>query len=227
MSKKALFIGFEDCEESTRAFNFLNVCGFETTPVWTKQERSAKLPLHVKEWTGDYLFHFRSYCILKKRLLDRVSVAAINFHPCPPQYPGAGGINWGLYNGDEYSGVTVHYMNESVDDGAILKMYRVQIYPNDTVESLLLRVNSQQLSAFYDFTGDLSKHGEGFLRNQATLSEHDHWGKSVGRMREIDELEIIDKEISKKELERIIRATNIGNFGPKIKIHGYTFKFKG
>jgi methionyl-tRNA formyltransferase len=227
MSKKVLFIGFEDCEESILAFNFLNLCGFETTPVWAKQKRFSKLPLHVKEWSGDYLLHFRSYCILKKRLLDRVSIAAINFHPCSPKYPGAGGINWGLYNEDEHSGVTVHYMNEAVDNGKILKTYKVQIYPNDTVESLLSRVNLQQLNAFYDFAGNLSKHGEKFLQNQLTLSKHEAWGKHVGRMREIDNLETIDREINKEELERIIRATKIGNFGPKIKIHGYTFQLKG
>lgn len=227
MSKKALFIGFEDCEQSMQAFNFLKVCGFETTPVWTKQDRSARLPLHVKEWSGDYLFHFRSYCILRKRLLDRVSIAAINFHPCPPQYPGAGGINWGLYNGDEYSGVTVHYMNEAVDNGDILKTYRVRIYPNDTVESLLSRVNLQQVNAFYDFIGTLSRHGELFLKNELILSEHEQWGKHVGRMREIDELESINLDVNKEELERVIRATNIGSFGPKIKLHGYTFQFKG
>jgi len=172
------------------------------------------------------LFHFRSYCILRKRLLDRVSIAAINFHPCPPQYPGAGGINWGLYNNDDYSGITVHYMDEAVDSGDILKTYKVKIQPNDTVESLLSRVNFQQLSAFYDFVGDLSKHGESFLRTQAVLSEYEQWGKHVGRMKEVDKLETIDKNISKEELERIIRATNIGNFGPKIKLHGYTFQFK-
>ena len=227
MNKKALFIGFKDCEHSIEAFNFLRVCGFDTTPVWTEQKRGAKMPLHVKEWSGDYLFHFRSYCILKKRLLDRVSCAAINFHPCPPQYPGAGGINWGLYNGDEYSGVTVHHMNEKVDNGDILAFYKVPIYDNDTVSSLLSRVHIQQLNAFYDFVGGLKKSGERYLKVQKTLSEYIPWGKHVGRMREIDELELISKDIDKDELERVIRATNIGRFGPKLKIHGYTFQFKG
>ena len=33
-------------------------------------------------------------------------------------------------------------------------------------------------------------------------------------MREIDQLEFFDKTISKEELERLIRATHIGRFGP-------------
>ena len=226
MTKKALFIGFENCQDSLDAFEFLKICGFDTTPVFTENRRGARLPIFVKEWSGDYLFHFRSYCILKKRLLDRVKTAAINFHPCPPQYPGAGGINWGLYNLDEYSGVTIHYMNEKVDNGDILAFYKVPIYDNDTVSSLLSRVHVKQLSAFYDFVGGLSKSGETYLRVQRSLNESIPWGANVGRMRDIDKLEIFDKDISEEELNKLIRATHIGKFGPKIIIHGHTFSYR-
>jgi methionyl-tRNA formyltransferase len=227
MNKKALFIGFKDCEHSRHAFEFLNVCGFDTTPVWTDKKRGAKLPLYVKEWSGDYLFHFRSYCILKKRLLDRVSIASINFHPCPPHYPGAGGINLGLYNEDDHSGVTVHYMNEKVDNGDILKTYEVPILENDTVSSLLSRVHHQQLTAFFDFVGGVARDGESYIRVQKTLSKHKRWGKHVGRMKEIDDLQNVNFETSKDELEKIIKSTSIGNFGPVLSLHGYKFHYRG
>jgi methionyl-tRNA formyltransferase len=227
MRKKALFIGLKDCEDSRRAFEFLNVCGFDTTPVWTDNKRGAKLPPHVKEWSGDYLFHFRSYCILRKGLLDRVSIASINFHPCPPRYPGSGGISLGLYNDDSYSGVTVHYMNEKVDNGEILKIYEVPILKDDTVSSLLSRVHYQQLAAFFDFAGRLAKGGEKYLKSQSVLSENKRWGKHVGKMKEIDELQKVNFNTSKEELERIIKSTSIGNHGPVLEMHGYKFHYRG
>ncbi len=225
MSEKVLFIGFEGCDQSQRAFEFLNVCGFDTTPVFTENKRGAKLPSFVKEWSGDYLLHFRSYCILKKRLLDRVSKAAINFHPCPPHYPGAGGINWGLYNNDKWSAITVHYMNEKVDNGEIIEVYKVPIFENDTVGTLLPRIHSRQLEVFYDFVGQLATSGDLFLKIKS-YDTKPPWGKHIGRMREIDELELIDKDIDKEELEKIIRATHIGKYGPKVILHGHTFRYR-
>tara|TARA_R100000664_G_C2759130_1_gene148609 strand:- start:5914 stop:6594 length:681 start_codon:yes stop_codon:yes gene_type:complete len=221
--KKALFIGFDNCEQSKKAYEFLNICDFDTTGVFVENRRGSRLPISVKEWSGDYLFHFRSYCILKKRLLERVRIAAINFHPCPPQYPGAGGINWGLYNNDEWSGITVHHMNEKVDNGNILKIYKVPIFKKDTVESLLQRVHSKQLEAFYDFVGNISTQGQQYIED---MCDNISWAPRVGKIKDIDALELIDKNIDKQSLERIIRATHIGPYGPKLMLHGYEFRYR-
>jgi len=226
MANTALFIGFEDCEQSKKAYDFLNVCGFDTTPVWTEATRGARLPLHVKEWSGDYLFCLKSYCILRKRLLDRVKIASINFHPCHPRYPGAGGINLGLLNGDKETAITVHYMNENVDNGKIIKKYDIPIFENDSVSSLLDRVHEKQLQSFYDIVGMITTYGPKALENLADEYSSEPWGPKTGRMREIDELEIITPTISKEELENIIRATHIGKFGPKIILHGYEFRYR-
>ena len=53
------------------------------------------------------------------------------------------------------------------------------------------------------------------------------WGLNVGRIKEIDTLENVDTNISEEELNKIVRATNFGRFGPKITLHGHTFQFKG
>ena len=89
------------------------------------------------------------------------------------------------------------------------------------------RIENKQLEAFYDIVGNLSRYGKKYLDNLSLQSSNQKWGDHVGRMREIDQLEFFDKTISKEELERLIRATHKGRFGPKIKIHGYTFQYKG
>lgn len=226
MKDKAMLIGFKNCQQTKQAYEFLKICNFDVFLVETNPKRGSKLPAEVKNWSGEYLFHLKSYCILRKNLLNRVSIAAINFHPCLPKYPGAGGVNWTLFNNDKETGVTVHIMNHKVDNGKILNVYKLPVFQNDTVESLMDRIKSKQTEAFYDIVGNISKKGKIYLDHLSKLNSDQFWGKNVGRIKDIDKLEIVDKNINKADLEKLIRATKIGNFGPKVILHGYTFQYK-
>ena len=226
MSDKVLFIGFEDCEYCTKAERFLKTCGFDVKTWWTPRKRGVKLPQDIESWNGKYIFHMKSYCILPKKLISQASIAAINFHPSSPKYPGSGGISWALYNEEEKTGITVHFMNEKVDNGTIIEAYDVPIYPKDDVRSLIERVHFKQLEAFYDVVSKIEKLGKSFLDDKNKHSRHT-WSDKVGKIKEIDQLETVSFEISKKELDKIIRATKYDNFGPKVFIHGHKFQFTG
>ena len=78
----------------------------------------------------------KSYFILKKNILDNCKYA-INFHPSLPKYRGVGGVNYAIFNGDKYFGSTIHFINEKIDNGKILKVSRFRILKNDNVETLL------------------------------------------------------------------------------------------
>lgn len=220
--KKVLFIGFEDCVYSQNAFSFTKRSGFDVTCFWAPRERKTKIPQSILEWSGDYIFHLKSYCILPKRVLESVNNFAINFHPSPPQYPGSGGLNRGLYNRDNYTGVTVHLMNEKIDNGQIIDFYKVPIFENDSIKTIVPRVHAKQLEAYCDIVDKISRNDVSLL---APTTDY-RWGHHVGRIRDIDKLQKISAEISKEELERIIRATSIGRFRPVINLHGYNFYLK-
>ena len=160
-------------------------------------------------------------------MLDRAERGAINFHPSPPRYPGSGGINRGLYNEDEVSGVTVHFMNEKVDSGDIIAFHKVEISQTDDVESLLLKVHKCQLGAFNHIINKIFSEGPDALDAMVKQYKGEPWGKHIGRIKEIDDLETVTCDITKRELDRVHRATSFGPFGPKINIHGYTFKLIG
>lgn len=216
---KVLFIGFEDCLYSQNAFNFTKRSGFDVTCFWAPRERKTKIPQRILEWSGDYIFHLKSYCILPRSVLDSVNHFAINFHPSPPQYPGSGGLSRGLYNGDKYTGVTVHFMNEKVDNGEIINFYKVPIFKNDNIKTILLRVHAKQLEAYCDIVDKISRNGPSFI---GQTMEYE-WGHHVGKIRDIDKLQKINTETSKEELERVIRATSVGRFRPVMTLHGYNF----
>tara|TARA_B100001250_G_scaffold111266_1_gene93991 strand:- start:52 stop:588 length:537 start_codon:yes stop_codon:yes gene_type:complete len=61
----------------------------------------------------------------------------INVHPSLlPKYKGLHAVEQAMEAGEEKTGCTVHYVNEELDGGEIIKQGEVPILPDDTVESL-------------------------------------------------------------------------------------------
>ena len=225
MTGRALFIGFEDCDYCQKANNFLKVCGFDVEWLKASKNRRDKLPQKYVDWQGDYIFHMKSYYILPKSLLDSAKIAAINFHPGSPEYPGSGCVNWALYNNESTTGITVHHLNEKIDNGDIIKVFKIPILPNDNIETLLPRVHMKQLAAFYDLVVAITKDGTEALNKFAESNSKIQWATKVGRIREIDRLQLVEQNISQEELQKTIRATAIGKFGPRLRLHGHEFRY--
>jgi len=224
-AKKVLFVGSFACPYSKKAFAHLEELNFDVTAILSKS-RKDPIPSQAFEWQGDYIISFRSYFIVPKAILEKASIAAINFHPAPPQYPGSGCVNWALYdNANEY-GVTAHIMNEKIDNGAIIECRRFPIEPQDHVESLLNKSMDQLLNLFIDTTNGIAGDGKQFISAKLAASKHEQWAGKARKISAIDQLQIIDPNCTKEELERIIRATYIPAYPPEIRLHGYRFILK-
>lgn len=77
---------------------------------------------------------------LGRELLATPRHGAINIHGALlPRYQGMLPSFWVLAKGEKETGVTVHWMNEAIDQGDILLQERVPIEPADTVHSLVSR----------------------------------------------------------------------------------------
>lgn len=78
--------------------------------------------------------------IIKSDLLQLPPKGCINIHGALlPKYRGKMPSFWVLAHGETETGVTVHYMNEKLDDGPILVQKRVPIAPDDTLHCLVLK----------------------------------------------------------------------------------------
>lgn len=65
----------------------------------------------------------------------------INVHDALlPDYAGFGAMNWVIRNGEDQTGLTVHYMNEELDAGPVILQSVVKIGPHDTAGYLLERM---------------------------------------------------------------------------------------
>ena len=71
----------------------------------------------------------------------------INVHPSLlPKYRGLNVVEKAMDAGEEYTGCTVHYVNEELDAGEIILQKEVPILPDDDVESLTKAIQRMEYS---------------------------------------------------------------------------------
>lgn len=223
--KRVLFFGRAKCTATEHLLSKLVRFGFDVTFV-KSSKRSENLPEDIYWWEGEYILCFRSLFVLPKRLIDRANIAAINFHPAPPEYPGSGCINFALYDEVSEYGVTAHIMNELVNNGPILEVHRFPVTSFDNLPTVLSRTHSELLNLCSDFISGLHSDGENFLKEKLAASQNEVWRGKSRTLKEWHDLHKIDLAVSERELKRIIRATNNYEYSPKIKLYGFTFRLE-
>jgi methionyl-tRNA formyltransferase len=157
-------------------------------------------PLELATWQGDYILSFLSPWIVPEATLRRTAKAAINFHPAPPEYPGIGCYNFAIYDGAATYGVTCHHMAARVDTGAIVRVVRFPLLPDDTVALLKERSMSYLLTLFYDIATLL-------VRGDELPASTEVWTKQPYTRRELNDLCRLTPEMAPSEIDRRIRAT--------------------
>jgi methionyl-tRNA formyltransferase len=79
--------------------------------------------------------------IIPKEFLDFPKHGCINIHfSILPKYRGAVPIQKAILEGDKETGISIMLMNEGLDEGDILKIFKEKIRPNDTNISLRKRL---------------------------------------------------------------------------------------
>ncbi len=81
--------------------------------------------------------------LLRARFLERFRGRIVNVHPAPlPSFPGAHALEEVLAAGLPETAATVHYVDEGVDTGPVIRTEPVPVRADDTVESLRERVQA-------------------------------------------------------------------------------------
>ena len=72
--------------------------------------------------------------LLTATFLDRFPERIVNVHPSLlPAFPGAHAIDDALRAGVDTTGVTIHYVDEGLDTGAVIRQESVAVEPRDTL----------------------------------------------------------------------------------------------
>lgn len=97
-----------------------------------------------------------------KVLLEAYPKAIINLHPAYlPEFPGAHSIQDAFEAGVSQTGVTVHYVDEGVDTGPIIRQERVPIDPNWNLETLEEHVHALEYDLFWQVIKSVAEEMEG------------------------------------------------------------------
>lgn len=100
---------------------------------------------------------------ISQSLLDAYPNRIVNIHPALlPKFGGKGMYGMNAHkavveSGESESGMTIHYVNENYDEGAIIEQHRCEVLPNDTAEELAARVLRLEHQFFAPCIGRLLK----------------------------------------------------------------------
>ncbi|HXN89017.1 MAG TPA: methionyl-tRNA formyltransferase [Methylocella sp.] len=91
----------------------------------------------IKQFKPDIILSLHYRKRITRSILEAARCGGINLHPSLlPKYRGANSIPWAIINGEKQTGITIHWMTENFDEGAILLQESYDISAHDTAFSL-------------------------------------------------------------------------------------------
>jgi methionyl-tRNA formyltransferase len=221
MQYKVLFLGRSNCIHTNRLIKILkNLSKVKFI--------KSNFPNEKINWKTvikhkyDFIFCFRSYFILNKKVLESVKVASINFHPGTLKYRGFGGINFALLNNEKYFGCTAHLINKKIDNGPVIKQIRFNINKLENLDKILIKTHSELFNlAKYLITKILKNIN--IIQELVKANKKYKWSKKIYSKRELEKIYQIKKIKNKNYLKKIIFATYCEKFKPYILLDNQKF----
>jgi phosphoribosylglycinamide formyltransferase 1 len=94
--------------------------------------------------------------LFRKPFFEYYGGRVVNTHSAPlPDFPGAHPIEDVLAAGVSQTAATVHYVDEGIDTGPVIRVERVPVQPDDTVETLRDRVQAVEHRILPEVVKDL------------------------------------------------------------------------
>ena len=95
--------------------------------------------------------------VVKAPLLEKFAGAMINIHPSLlPAFPGLKALEQAWRAGVKETGCTVHWVNEVVDGGSVIRQGRVEVRPGESAEELHQRIQAVEHRLLPEVVGDLA-----------------------------------------------------------------------
>ena len=208
-----VYKGGDERAESAAEYLRLHFGNLTTLPA----ARGAPIPDTLTWWTGDYLISYLCPWVIPASTLVNAHIAAINFHPGPPEYPGIGCTNFAIYDDAPDFGVTCHLMKPKVDTGIIVKAKYFPVYESDTVYSLTQRCYAHIQDLFYEIIDTI-------LQDKPLPMSPLNWTREAYTRKELNALCRITPDMDETEIKRRIRAvTYPGAPGAYVELAGHRF----
>ena len=116
---------------------------FEAEAYPGRDERDEALALWLRERGAELVVLAGYMHLLRPRFFELFGRRIVNTHSAPlPAFPGAHPIEDVLEAGIAETAATVHWVDEGVDTGPVIRAEQVPVEPDDTPETLRARVQA-------------------------------------------------------------------------------------
>lgn len=141
-------------------------------------------------------------------LVERDNITIINFHNALlPDYPGRNAPSWVIYQGEERTGITWHYVTAGVDEGSIIIQKSCEIGPDTKAYELTERLMDLACEGFYEcFDAVLRENAQ--ARPQEMVP-----GRRMYRSTEIPGDGFLNLEEKPEKVYRLLRSVDYGKSG--------------
>jgi folate-dependent phosphoribosylglycinamide formyltransferase PurN/peptidoglycan/xylan/chitin deacetylase (PgdA/CDA1 family) len=159
----------------------------------------------------DYILIFGGR-IVRPSVLETARRVALNVHGGKlPEYRGANGVKWMLWNGDvDRVCATVHVAAPKVDAGEVIREARIEILPDDRYRTIFTRLHASGVRAMIDAVTDIER-GTAEFRPQT----------GTARTYRAAEWSPRQEAMLDRRLALSLRKPGLGSFSRKIVFHAY------
>nr|WP_315023648.1 formyltransferase family protein [uncultured Aminipila sp.] len=124
---------------------------------------------------------------IKEPLISSPRLGCINFHPAIlPDWKGTAGYNLAILNKLDQWGASAHYINDSIDTGDIIKVFRFSFdYRNETAQTLEEKTQKIQCDLFKSVLTDILETGE-----KAKITDKNIGGQYISKNQMLEMMKI-------------------------------------
>lgn len=170
-------------------------------PVVSMEEAEEYVTAHPGEI--DLAVSYLYWRKIKKPLIEGPNYGCINFHPAIlPDWKGCGGYNIAILNKLPEWGVTVHFVNESIDTGNIIRVDRFPFdYKKDTAKTLEKVTQDALVNLYKETLLNIRDNGK-----PEALDIDNSQGTYISRNQMNDMKKITEEDLKSDDLDVKIRA---------------------
>ena len=146
---------------------------------------------YLKTLELDLIVSYSAPSIFNEELLNIPKDGCINLH-CSylPQYSGILPSFWVLYHDEKETGVTIHYMDNMIDNGKILAQQKVEISPSISWLDLIIKTKRIGGELMIDVLSNLDSYVCQIKRNEVNHDFYHSWPtpkqfKELGQKRKL------------------------------------------
>jgi len=143
--------------------------------LYLKDVNSPDSLQYLKTFNIDVIFSIAASQIFKKDILGLPSKGCFNIHTSKlPKNRGMMPNFWSLYNYDNepVSAITIHKMNEKLDDGEILLQREFNLNPKESLDSLIRKTKKMSAQLFLEAMKILDRNVQNFRKNDSTQASY-------------------------------------------------------